>query len=430
MMIEEFIDSVLIIDDNQDEVRDLQRILEEKDIWVTYLNPPKEKRGIDKIPKPFRNRKLIFLDLRIDETKRTIDNISTIIRPLLSKVVSNNFGSYGIVMWTKHKEHIGEFKTKIQNDKGLYQMPLFVVQMDKSRYLRDGFDNILSDLNDILKSSVAANFFISWSNLVQKGKDKAISAIYELIPDYEKQDKNLEFLLFKMAQNFTGIPFENIDNGYPLSIDAIKAFNDLLVSEINMDAHSLNIFENKNRISYKKNDGNIIQPSTKITKIGKELLELFAHLNSKLLTDEVNIQQDKIIPGNVYEINDTDSKLKHPDLPNGAIPIVIEMTPPCDFSNNKTVYPRVLSGYIVELDINKLPKGEKLYKEIYPIKIQGKDELQIVVFDFSILGFVEENDLKDSTKYKLLFRVKDKLFADILQKMSAYTSRLGLSIIR
>ena len=429
-MIEEFIDSVLIIDDSKKEVEGLIKLLEEKDIWVTYLNPPKEKQDIDIISKPYRNRKLIFLDLRIDETKKTVENISTIIRPLLTKVVSKSFGSYGIVMWTKHQEHIREFKSKIQNDKNLYQMPLFVIQMDKSKYLRDGFDNILSDLYNILKNSVAANFFINWSNLVQKGKNKAISSIYELVPDYEKQDKNLEFLLFKMAQNYTGIPYEDIDDNYPLSIDAIKAFNDFLVSQINTGAQSLKIFENKNKISYKKNDGNTVQPSAKIKKVGVELLELYANLNSKLLIDEVNIQQNKIIPGNVYEIKEENSKLKHPGLPDKATPIVIEMTPPCDFSQNKTIYPRVLSGYIVELDINKLPKGEKLYTEIYPIKIQGKDEPQIIVFDFSILGFVEESNLKDSNKYKLLFRVKDKLFADILQKMSSYTARLGLSIIR
>lgn len=443
-MIEEFIDSVLIIDDNEKEVQDLKKVLEEKDIWVTYLEPPKEKQQIDGITKPYRNRKLIFLDLRLDETKKTIDNISTIIRPLLSKVISNDFGSYGIVMWTKHEKHISEFKRKIQKDNELYQMPLFVVQMDKSKYLRDDFSNILSDLNTILKNSIAANFFINWSNLVQKGKDKAITSIFELVPDYEKQDKNLEFLLFKMAQNYTGIPFDKIDIDYLLSVDAIKAFNELLVYEINSSSQSLNFLNNKNKISYKNNDGTYVPPFTKTKNIGDELLELFANLNTKLLIDEVNIRQDKIIPGNVYKVKEDGSKLKHPDLPEQAIPIVIEMTPPCDFSNNKTIYPRVLSGFIMkwqkkkdsngneldEPDFKVLDKykSEKYYSEIWPIKVYN--ESKIIIFDFSILGFVDEEELKNKIKYELLFKVKDKLFADILQKMSSHTARLGLSVIR
>jgi len=429
-MIEEFIDSVLIIDDKEEEINNLRNLLEEKDIWVTYFNPPKEKQEINSIPVVFRNRKLLFLDLRIDETKQTIDNISVIIRPLLQKIISKDFGSYGIVMWTKHDNHIMEFKSKIQNDINEYQLPLFVIQMDKSKYLKEGFDNILNDLEEKLQNSTAANFFINWSNLIQKGKDKAISSIFELVPDYQKQDKNLEFLLFKMAQNYTGIPFDKIDKNYPLSVDAIKAFNDLLIYEINALSKPLDIFKEKNKILFNREDGNNTLPNTKINKVGDELVILFSKLNSKLLIDEVNIQQDKIIPGNVYEIKDKGSKLMLPNLPDGAVPVVIEMTPPCDFSNNKTVYPRVVSGYIKDVDFSNSPKGEKLYKELWPVKLTSKDKPQIIVFDFSMLGFIEEEDLKDSSKYELLFRVKDKLFADILQKMSSYSARLGLSIIR
>ncbi len=431
-MIEEFVDSVLIIDNKFNEVEDLKKVLEERDIWVTYLDPPKEKNQIEQISKSFRTRKLIFLDLKIDDTKTVNDNISVIIRPLLKKIVSKNFGSYGIVMWTKHYEDINEFKNKVQNDTDDYRLPLFVVQMDKEKYLRENnFQNILSDLEQILTNNIAANFFINWANLIRAGRDKTIYSIFELIPDYQKQDKNLEFLLFKIAQNYTGIPFDKIDDDYSLGVDAIKAFNDLLVSEINSSASSIDIFQDKDKISFEKKDGNLIQPSTKIKKVGDEILDLYANLNSKLFLDYTNIHQDKIIPGNVYEIKG-DSKLKHPELPDNSTPIIIEMTPPCDFSNTKSAYayPRVLSGYITDLNISNLPKNDKFYKELWPVKLKNKDKTQIIIFDFSILGFVEETDLKNANKYKLLFRVKDKLFADILQKMSAYIARLGLPIIR
>ncbi len=471
-MIEQFVDSVLIIDNKFDEVKDLKKVLEERDIWVTYLDPPKERNQIEQISQSFRTRKLIFLDLKIDDTKSVIDNISVIIRPLLKKIVSENFGSYGIVMWTKHYEDINVFKNKIQNDRDDYRLPLFVVQMDKEKYLRENnFQNILSDLEQILTNNIAANFFINWANLIRAGRDKTIYSIFELIPDYQKQDKNLEFLLFKMAQNYTGIPFDKIDDGYPLSMDAIKAFNDLLVSEINLSASQEIINFNKentifilssedkgwfakNKILTKKkeliikkitkeenngkiewNIGNNLTQREKTTDIlnsaKEEIISLFSELNSKLFLDYVNIHQDKVIPGNVYEIKG-DSKLKHPELPNNLTPIIIEMTPPCDFSNTKSpyAYPRVLSGYITDLNISNLPNKNNFYTELWPIKLEGKDKTQIIIFDFSILGFVEETDLKDSSKYKLLFRVKDKLFADILQKMSTYIARLGLPIIR
>jgi len=433
-MLEEFIDSALIIDDKENEIKELRSFLEEKDIWVTYHNPPKKKQEIDIIPKPFRNRKLIFLDLRLDETKKTIDNISVIIRPLLSKIISNNFGNYGIVMWTKHDAHIEEFKTKIQKDSDRYQLPLFIVRLDKSKYIKQkSFKSIFSDLEAELEKSVAANFFINWSNLINKGRNKAITSVFELVPDYQKQDKNLEYLLFKMAQNYTGIPFDQIDGNYPLIIDAIKAFNDILTSNVNALSNKINITFDKNKVSFSKNDETTVKPSTRINKVGDELMNLFAKLNNKLLIDNINIKQETVIPGNVYEIKSDKSKLIHPELPKDSLPIIIEMTPPCDFSNQKSTYPRVLSGYILELDsdLKNKPKssdGENIYKEFWPIKIEEKN--QVIVFDFSILGFVEKDDLKKKSEYKLLFRVKDKLFADILQKMSSHISRLGLSIIR
>lgn len=458
-MLKKYIDSVLIIDDKEEEIENLKLSLEDKDIWVTYINPPKHKHEIDTSVKKIRNRNLLFLDLQIDEGKSTIDNISTIIRPLLSKLLSLDFGSYGIVMWTKHDNHIEEFKEKLQNDRDKYQLPLFVVQMDKTHYLQNDFDTVLNDLETKLKESIAANFFINWTNLINCGKHKAITSIFEIVPDYQKQDKNLEFLLFKMAQNYTGIPFDKVDDEYPISIDAIKAFNDLLIANINSLASDANFIKNKDNIFFETEDNNYgyfaanglttkkkdltikknitntnltnaEKNDTVLENINKEILSVYSSLNTRLLIDNINIQQDKIIPGNVYQVLSKDSRLRYPDLAEDTIPIIIEMTPPCDFSNSKTAYPRVMAGYIKELDLKNLPRKEKNYRDFWPVLIEDEKKPQIIIFDFSILGFVEESDLQNDTKYKLFFRVKDKLFADILQKMSSYTARLGLSIIR
>lgn len=428
-MIEKFIDSVLIIDDDENEINDLKKLLEKKDIWVTYFSPPKDKIEIDRISKPFKNRKLIFLDLRIDDTKKTIDNISVIIRPLFQKVISKDFGTYGIVMWTKHEKHIKEFKEKILKDKNKYDLPLFIIGLDKLKYIKNGYENIFRDLEEEIKKSIAANFFINWSNLVKKGRDKAITSIFELIDDYEKQDKKLEFLLFKMAQNHTGIPDDQIKD-YPLSIDAFKAFNDILAYEINSMSGDIGIFKDINNLSYTDKKGKVFKVDTKIKKIGKELLNIFAEINSRLLIDEVNIQQDVIIPGNVYEVKDKENKLSFSKLPDKAIPIVIEMTPPCDFSNKKSIFPRVMSGYIIDYNYSNRPDSENYYKHLWPIKLSGFRNPQMVFFDFRLLGFVDEDDLKNEEKFVLIFRVKDKLFADILQKMSAHIARLGLGIIQ
>lgn len=419
-MVENFIDSVLIIDDKENEIKELQKIFESKDIWVKYENPKD-------CTSQLRNRKIIFLDIYLSETATELKGHISELRKILRTVIGKNFGTYGIVAWTNHFQHVDTIREKINSDKGKYDLPLFICGLDKQKYLRDGYGNLLNDLENELKSNFAANFFINWSILVNQGRDKAITSIFDLVPDYKKQNKNLEYLLFKMAQNYTGIPMDKVDN-YPLSVDAIRAFNDLLVAEVNAVSNEIKIFSKSNDISYMDNNKKTIQANT-IKIDSDELYGIFAQINSNSLIEKIHISQDNIIPGNIYEVKQDDDIFKHPDLPENAVPVIIEMTPPCDFSQKNNTKPRVLSGYINKYNRNEKPNKEKYYKELYPIKLEN-DELKIIVFDFSLMGFIEENDLKDANKYEILFRAKDKLFADILQKMSAHTARLGLSIIR
>jgi len=37
--------------------------------------------------------------------------------------------------------------------------------------------------------------------------------------------------------------------------------------------------------------------------------------------------------------------------------------------------------------------------------------------------------LKNSLEYKIIAKAKDKLFADVLQKLSSHTARLGIAIL-
>ncbi len=457
-MIEEFIDSVLIIDDKENEIKELRDILESKDIWVKYQNP---KECTSKL----KNRKIIFLDIYLSETSTELKGHISEIRKILKTIIGKNFGTYGIVVWTNNIQHIDTIKQKIHLDKGQYDLPLFICGLDKQKFLRDGYDNLPDDLEKELKNNFAANFFINWSILVNQGRDKALTDMFNLVPDYQKQNNNLEFLLFKLAQNYTGIHIDQIDEKYPLIKDAFKTFNDLLVAFINQSPDNADVkinnkdsffittsnehaYYSRNQLTTNKKkllikkirfDDNKWVVGDKLTEeektkdlqnsIDNEITKLYSNINKKLLIDQTDIKQTVIVPGNVYEIKTADSPFKHPESPDNAIPIIIELTPPCDFSNQNRLKPRVTSGYIQKYNRNNLPTKNKYYKELWPILLDD-DEPKTIIFDFSLLGFVEEADLKDAARYKILFRAKDKLFADILQKMSSHTARLGLSIIR
>ena len=52
-----------------------------------------------------------------------------------------------------------------------------------------------------------------------------------------------------------------------------------------------------------------------------------------------------------------------------------------------------------------------------------------IVFDFRCLWTLTDTEIKNEDKYKLWFKAKPGLFADVLQKFSSHASRLGLNDI-
>ncbi len=415
-MITDFIDSVVIIDDNEKEIEELAKKMQEEDISVKMqIVNPQDKQFKDIIPLK-KYRQLIFIDLSLDDSIDIKNNISTEIRPILLKILPKTKGCYGLVVWSKHTDDISILHDKLLEDKDKYCLPMFIVPFDKSNYLRNGYDNILDDLNGILQKDKAAYFFVNWMSSVKSASGKAISDIYSLVTDYDKQKTELMYILYKMALNHTGIPKDQVGE-YDLTTDAYKAFDELLYSDLinQQNKTSVNIFDPI--------------PQNPYTNQEDRKNDIYSEINSKLFIDTININQNVVVPGNVYEIIDSD--IIKPELPTNVSAvkyIAIELTPPCDFSQKKKINSRIIKGLLCDIQYKEKFKKEYYYKEMFPLVIDNKTNLQLV-FDFRYLEVIEDSKLQDAKQYKALFRVSPKLFADILQKFSSSYARLGLSKI-
>src|SRR5690554_1278841 len=82
-MLQEFITSALIIDDKIEEIIGLEDFLDSVGIWAKHYTP----ENLNERTYPFNNRKLIFLDLYIDETDPTIEGNISRIRKHFEKVI-------------------------------------------------------------------------------------------------------------------------------------------------------------------------------------------------------------------------------------------------------------------------------------------------------------------------------------------------------
>ena len=444
-MLEAFITSVLIIDDSEKEIGKLKEYLEEKDIWVKHYTPTQlDKITSDKLP--FNNRKLIFLDLYLEDGAKIESNISKI-RGYFTKILSRDFGTYGIVLWTKHTDEYNAFVERIYKTSDKYTAPLFVIPLEKNKYLKDDdFSSVLEDLEENLKNDVASSFFIEWNKAVKAGSDKTISGLYNLFDSNEKKEKHLEPVLFKLAQNYSGFPIntsikidDDVEKGKIKSFlqkDLIKSLMDSLQFEISNNYQNVEIlFKELSKLNYNETP--------------EEKSKVFSKLNSLLMLDLDNLSQDSPIPGNIYEITDSALpvyikelvyKKKNEDIDTHADfkdlnkrRICIELTPPCDFAlNKKQSFSRIVGGIQLDFDKKLLQSTfstENFYKYLHPVRIDGFENPQMIIFDFYRFQTIKEDELKDPSKYKIIAKTKDKLFADILQKLSSHTARLGIAIL-
>ena len=450
MNIENMLDRVVVIDNREDEIEDLVVKLKDFDISVDKYVVSDDYSSL---PVMTRNRQLIFIDLMLDEDEgHTATNIARVIQ-ILKHIVGKGFGPYGLVIWSKHTNKMKDVITRLttastslpstdeqhSDDEdevsvGIFldNPPLFVIDVDKIQFKSTGewdFSNLMSVLNQRLQESNASYFFLRWLSVTRQASQDTIDSIYRLTSDYQSKEAEISHLLYLLAFNHTGI-----SHNYPgITSDSYKAFSDMLHPKINALTSGEPIPDfSKVDTSFKFKDEDFV----------------LARLNEILFIDGIGIEQSEIVPGNIYQIMEEDSPLiVKPEQrvklqkmkPNGkdtigyydydCVPIAIELTPPCDFSNKK-IASRLVGGYIVNYAANignkKLRSSDKYYI-LPPVTLPGEETIKYVIFDFRHLFTPTDENLRNASKYKVLFRANHSLFSDILQKFSSHAARLGLN---
>lgn len=459
MKIEEVINRAVVVDNVEEEGKAIVDALQKVDVPVDFIHIGDSEGDIPEFKHP---RELIFADLLLDDNiSNLVPNISRLI-DIIQRIQPECTKYYGIVLWTKHKDYSNEFLKRIGNaivrnaiadqefsdeeeiDTSviLNAPPLFILCMDKMSYQAEGswnFDRLLDDINTELQKSRIAYFSLAWRKLVNDSIENVLSDIYGLSSNFENHDECLSYILRELSRNETGEK-EDIN----LTSGAYQVFDSLLNSEL------LSIVKNESLpdlsgITKNPFDGD-----------GKTLHKLSAKLNSCFFIESNNLNTQEILPGNVYRILDTNSPLIVPkeqvedapvDMGDGIykfgkmyprVNVAIELTPPCDHANKK-IYSRFVGGYIFDIPIGEYTTGSKakVYKfnksdkcySVYPIFVPGDDNVKCIVFDFRCLWTLTDKEIKDEANFKLWFKAKPGLFADILQKFSSHASRLGLNDI-
>lgn len=490
-ILEDCINSAIIIDDKYEEVEALEKLLKSLGIYVEYHNYSGdfhvEGEG------HLKNRNLIFMDLMLnDDSSKVRENISIFISILSKLTNGKHFGLYGLVVWTKHDERIDKLKEALSQaalaidetdseeadeedvttGSHLDNPPLFVIGLSKSKYnMGNGvynYDSLKDDLGKALSDNKSAYFFVQWNATVERAKKHVVRDFYTLGKDYTVRDQRLTYLLCELAKNHTGLKDVN---DYPyLTTDAYKAFDELLFSKLYVEQKD---------ISKPLFDVSLNCPFEKV----EEKQKIAAILNAMFFIDDVSLSTKDIVPGNIYRVKKIDSALvtdrkasialktaeesrsnkikednkkKKQRKPNNSqlkkeiepfLPecwdIAIELTPPCDYSQNNRKMARLVGGYIFDIPLGKFQETSKKSRVVedgclpnnnsakeYTIgPILLEDKVRYMVFDYTYLVTESIEKLKNTEYYEVCYRAKPKLFAHILQRFSSHAARLGLSNI-
>lgn len=423
---------VVVIDNEPKEVIYLIRALSRHGISVTYLSGKKEE-----LPeKPFSDVRMIFLDLVLEGVPLG-DNksiVSTLISVLSRIVEKGRSGPFILAIWTKHPEKIKKVQRALIKES--YQP--FAIDLQKDEFfdfegeqkLEDSemFKKIEKKIQDKLQNIGIFDILLLWENLVHNSSATIVNEFSKLIIsdgkwDAEKWDKEMKNIFHKLAEAKAGKTL-NTNSSQEVLKHALFTFDGIF-----LDTLEKNIYKEQ----YNQMDFSFLQNG-----VGKDIK---GKINSRLLLDTSEL--DKLYPGNVYKIDEKDhindnltcSDTEIEEIKNESIPVIIEVSPLCDFAQNKMKLSRIVKGFLCPIEVQidgttiqickKKLKNSAYFHYISPV-IEYNEKFYRLVIDFRHFSAKSIAEMNENTP---IFRLRKDTLIYIQTKLSSHINRPGVLFV-
>jgi len=419
---------VVIIDDNIKEVEALIKVLSKHRTSITYFTGANNE-----LPDtPFPDVRIVFLDVVLEGLtgKDTKTIVSTLIG-ILGKIVDKNNGPFVIVLWTKHPEHVKGLKKALKTEKYKY----ILIDLEKKDFFDqnggfklDSYDSLRNRLNEKIAGIDIFDIFIIWENIMNNSAGITVNDFSQLIKFNDNWNNDMKNIFYKMAEAWAGKTLKE-QNTQKILKNALFTFNGIFNDIFE------GLIQNEKYSAYQGTFS-----SNNINEKNK------GRINIKLLLDFSDLE--KFYPGDVYRINKNaknSSELlkdildinkindeKFFKIKKKSIQVFAEVTPLCDFLQEKIKLYRVIEGFIIpekykdEQNIYhdvKIKKAEFIYKT--PV-FTYKNEIYRLILDFKYFSSKTKDELKN---FSPIFRLRKELLNDIQIKLSSHINRTGILFI-
>lgn len=413
---------VVIIDDEFQEALPLIQILSKKRVAVTYFSGE-----IEDLPdNPFEDVRVVFLDVVLKGVEGADDmsKISKLIG-VVKKIVSKVNGPFIIAIWTKHPELTKKLQNAL-NKEGFYTL---TVNLEKEIFFEkkeggdgwifkeDNMDKLQRNIEEKVKLIDIFKVFINWENLIHDAASMTVNEISKFAEFDVRWNNEIKKIFFSLAKAHAGRMVEDMEDREKI-ISALYTFNQMFSDIFERDIQQVVIEE----ISLE--DGDIEE-------------EVKNRINSKILIDSA--PSNELYPGNVYKDQNVEANFikeilnKHREdvltsIAQNSIPILVEVTPICDFVQQKVKMNRVIKGVLIPDSANgnthiwRNIKKSALYLYVSPA-IHYEEKNYRMVLDFRYFTSLKGDDIRNK---KLLFRIRKELLSDIQIRLSSHINRTGV----
>lgn len=438
---------IVIIEDEINAALSLIKALSKKGISTVYFDGVE----IDNLPqKPIENVRMVFLDIELGTEGQSDKNKVSKVITILKRILGEPNHPYIILAWTRF------IVLKEQIEKGLQDYPpLFFLNMEKDECKDNNGEFDINKIENRLRTEFAKagifQLFILWENIVHKASGNVVNEISYIQTYDEKWNENMQNVFYEMAKAYSGKQLDKSNAVKPSLMTFNEVFIDTLESLIIKNSElNLKVFDNNtfagldNKIRAKINSklllifegnqkiipGNVYRLEKNLSKmkpmvndaLNRDYMHEIYCKNKKIKLDEL-VDEMRRIKKEYKKSIDEFSKSLRSTIAKKSISIELEVSPACDYYQDKWIYSRLVKGILWHEDYNKfLNRADYLY--ISPL-LRIKNENYKLVFDYRYLRgvTVKEHDFKSTQPF---FRIRHELLVDIQSHLARHINRPGV----
>jgi hypothetical protein len=411
--------------------------------------------NVSPVPKKHRGIRLLVVDMVLENCGASADNpaeCASILVGTLGQIIEDDHHPIIVVCWTKHAEFKEQFESAFRDSFPKFQIDS-VLLFEKQQLLSEP-ELLLSNVRGALEKSAPFSLLLDWEQQVHDAATLTTSELSRLISQGTMDGSAWSGIAFKLCACLAVASRGTRVSGEGVSVAAaslFEALNPLLLDRLEtgqLGTSTAVEVSGKSLAAAAQAEVAALKPKDNGKKDSLVSKEIRSSLNS-MLHLAASEGAGRILPGNVFAgpIEEPAQSFSEPSIPTivwssvladtfslkGGPPaklirVLLEITPACDFAQQKATVSRIVPGYLVlEADQKKIPDRSNFVIGLGPYSFTGHSTIPDGIFRLVFnVHFMTSVKLSDAAQWPTLFRLRQGALTQVASFLGAHISRTGL----